>query len=309
MKHNTTHETLLARWIEGSLTTEETRILAEMEGIEELKEMLTSLEEVELPPMNMDAAWDKLAQKTIHAPKVSQTKRKNLRPMYFRIAAVAVLLVGIGFWYSVNIRPQEYFANVGTVEEVVLPDGSMVTLNAGSKLKYSKWDWKHNRTINLTGEAFFKVAKGEQFTVKTVHGETKVLGTQFDVYDRGATFEVKCFEGRVQVSGYNQASIISKGQGVKITKNTMKQLQVAGNNPTWMNGQSKFFENSLQEVFDEMERQYILDIDSEGINLNQQFTGVLPNKDLKKALAIITSTMNLTYEISNDNKQIKISSK
>ncbi len=309
MKHNTTHETLLARWIEGSLTTEETRILAEMEGLDELKEMLDSLEEIQLPPMDMDAAWDKLAPKTVHAPKITKTKRRNLRPMYLRIAAVVALLIGVGFWYSVNILPQAYFAEAGTFEEVILPDGSIVTLNSGSSLKYSKWDWKHNRKINLIGEAFFKVAKGERFTVQTPHGETNVLGTQFDVYDRGNTFQVKCFEGRVQVSGYNQASIISKGQGVKMTQNVVKQLNVVANKPAWINGESKFFENSLQEVFDEMQRQYILDIETEGINLNQQFTGVLPNKDLKKALAIITGSMNLTYEISNDNKQIKISSK
>lgn len=309
MKQNITHETLLARWVEGNLTPSEAELLAEMEGIQELKDALGVYEKMGLTPMNLDDAWDRLAPKTIHQPKTIKTKHRALFPTILRIAAAVALIVGVGFWYSSYFLQASFSAKAGHTAMVSLPDGSSVTLNGGSKLSYSKWQWKRERVVNLYGEAFFKVQKGEKFTVKSRHGETTVLGTQFDVYDRGETFQVKCFEGRVRVSDKQQTKVITKGQGVKISHQVAKDLVVNAQNPAWFDGKTKFFENSLQEVFDEMQRQYTLEIETTNVDLNRQFTGVLPNKSLDKALIHLCEAMNLNYQKTDDNRLIKISSK
>jgi len=309
MKHNNTHETLLARWLEGEITPAEAKVLAEMEDLHELKDALGVYEKMELHPLDMENAWAKLAPKTVQAPKTIKTSQRTLFPTIMRIAAAIALIVGVGFWYSAYFLEKSFSADSGKMAMVKLPDGSAVTLNAGSTLHYSKWTWKKKRVVYLNGEAFFEVQKGEKFTVKSAHGETQVLGTQFDVLDRGSTFQVKCFEGKVRVSDKQQTKVITKGQGVKITNNIAKDLVVNAQQPAWFDGQTKFFENSLQEVFDEMKRQYILEIQIDDVDLTRQFTGVLPNKNLDKALQQLCGAMNLNYQKTDDKNHIKISSK
>ncbi|HHB77615.1 MAG TPA: DUF4974 domain-containing protein [Saprospiraceae bacterium] len=308
MKQNT-QETLLARWIEGDITPAEADLLAEMDGIQDLKDALHVYEGMSLTPMNLDEAWSKLAQKTVLQPKTIKTKHRSLFPTILRVAAAVALIVGVGFWYASYFLNADFTADAGQTALVTLPDGSAVTLNSGSKLSYSKWQWKRHRIVQLTGEAFFKVQKGEKFTVQSPHGQTSVLGTQFDVFDRGETFQVKCFEGRVKVSDRQQTKVITKGQGIKISAQGIKDLDVSASKPAWFDGQTKFFENSLQEVFEELQRQYILEIDSDNVDLSRQFTGVLPNNNLDKALNYLCDAMNLTYQKTNDNRLIKISSK
>lgn len=309
MKHNITHETLLARWLEGEITPAEAKLLAEMEGLQELKDTLDVYENMGLPPMDMEQAWARLASNTVQAPKTIKTNHRSLFPTIMRFAAAIALIVGVGFWYAAYFLEQSFYANPGKTALVTLPDGSEATLNAGSTLSYSKWTWKNKRIVHLTGEAYFKVQKGEKFTVKTAHGETQVLGTQFDVYDRGNTFQVKCFEGKVRVSDKQQTKVITKGQGVKISNKMVKNLVVGAHQPAWFEGETKFFENSLQEVFDEMQRQYILEIQTDGVDLTRQFTGILPNKNLDRAMTRLCEAMNLNYQKTDDKNHIKISSK
>ncbi len=308
MKQNNTHETLLARWIEGDLTPKEAEQLAEMEGLQDLRDALDVYDDMELPAYDLNKAWDRLAAKTIYAEKTIKTKHKSLFPTMMRIAAAIALIVGIGLGYSTYFRPKQFFTSAGQTAQVTLPDGSAVTLNAGSGLDYTLWQWKRNKVVHLTGEAFFKVTKGQKFTVKTPQGQTAVLGTQFDVLDRGKTFQVKCFEGKVWVTNQVTEKIITKGQGVKFSGQVAKDLDVTSHKPGWMAGESKFFENSLQEVFDEMQRQFTLEIQSDGVDMSRRFTGVFSNQNLEKALATVCGAMHLTYEIKNDQKLVKISS-
>jgi len=309
MKHNITHETLLARWLEGEITPAEAKLLAEMEGLQELKDTLNVFDDMGLPPMDMEHAWARLASKTVDAPKTIKTSHRTLFPTIMRTAAAVALIVGIGYWYTSYFLEQSFSADIGHTAMVTLPDGSLVTLNAGSTLNYSKWAWKNRRVVNMTGEAYFKVKPGEKFTVKSAHGETEVLGTQFDVYDRGNTFQVKCFEGKVRVSDKQQTKIIVKGQGVKISQEIAKDLVINALQPAWFNGETKFYENSLQEVFDEIQRQYTLEIQIDDVDLTRQFTGVLTNKNIDKALNHLCGAMNLNYQKNNDKNLIKISSK
>ncbi len=309
MKHKNTHETLLARWLEGDITPAEADLLAEMDGIQELKDTLDVFHNMGLPSMDMERAWAELAPKTVQAPQTIKTNHRTLFPTIMRIAAAVALIVGVGFWYAAYFLEKSFSASAGQTALVILPDGSEVKLNASSTLSYSKWTWKRKRIVHLNGEAYFKVQKGEKFTVKSTHGETQVLGTQFDVYDRRNTLQVKCFEGKVRVSDKQQTKVITKGQGVKITDKVAKDLVINAHQPAWFDGETKFFENSLQEVFDEIQRQYILEIQLGDVDVNRQFTGVLPNNNLDKALQHLCEAMNLKYQKTDDKNHIKISSK
>ena len=91
----------------------------------------------------------------------------------------------------------------GSKTNVILPDGSQVWLNAGSKLSYDKNYGNTIREINLTGEAFFDVVHNVEkpFIIHTSKMDIKVLGTRFNVksYPTDKTTEATLIRGSIEV--------------------------------------------------------------------------------------------------------------
>src|SRR5437588_18774 len=77
----------------------------------------------------------------------------------------------------------EFFTQNGSRTNLVLPDGTRVWLNAGSRITYDKNYGITLREVGLTGEAFFDVAhnSGKPFVIHTARIDIKVLGTRFNV--------------------------------------------------------------------------------------------------------------------------------
>jgi transmembrane sensor len=98
--------------------------------------------------------------------------------------------------------------------QIVLPDGSKVWLNAASSLKYPAEFTGTDRLVELTGEAYFEVAKDKAhpFKVKTAKQEVEVLGTHFDVnsYADEAHVATTLLEGSVKVTSSNKKQIVIK---------------------------------------------------------------------------------------------------
>jgi len=91
----------------------------------------------------------------------------------------------------------------GSKSKVVLPDGSQVWVNSGSKLSYaSNFDGKI-REVYLNGEAYFEVTKNPKkpFIVHTSGIDIKVLGTEFNVkaFDMESTIEATLIRGSIEV--------------------------------------------------------------------------------------------------------------
>ncbi|MCB4800365.1 FecR family protein, partial [Neotamlana laminarinivorans] len=97
---------------------------------------------------------------------------------FMKVAAVLVVLLTSSYFLFFN-NTKSFETQIAQTETFKLPDESEVILNAQSKLSFSKKEWETNRNLKLQGEAFFKVTKGEKFTVNTKAGSIQVLGTQF----------------------------------------------------------------------------------------------------------------------------------
>lgn len=186
----------------------------------------------------------------------------------------------------------------------MLPDQSMYTLNAGSELIYDSENWKSERKINLSGEAFFEVEKGEKFQVNTANGQVKVLGTSFNVRSRADVLEVKCRTGKVGIF-----SNAGKDFGVLTPQNALSisgekivdkwQLSQA-ENKDWTAGILRFKNAKLEEVLRELERQFDVKINSQNID-NQQITSCnFQNKDLDNALITTLKPLGIGYVIGAD---------
>ena len=88
-----------------------------------------------------------------------------------------------------------------------LPDGSIVWLNADSKLSYSESFSRKNRNVRLEGEGYFEVEHGEHpFVIQTDSAQIKVLGTKFNVKNYGDEnyIKVSLLEGSIVLLCINQ---------------------------------------------------------------------------------------------------------
>lgn len=135
------------------------------------------------------------------------SNRINFYKYAFRVSAVAIvfLLCGISslffLWQSEKTAVEaveeykEYVVEVpaGAKSKVTFPDGSVVWLNAGSKVKYDSNFAKESRNVALSGEGYFEVSKNEElpFVVNTGNLSVKVLGTKFNLKSYEEDSEVK----------------------------------------------------------------------------------------------------------------------
>jgi transmembrane sensor len=122
------------------------------------------------------------------------TKSRPARFKYFssvlKYAAIALLALLIGkYVVPVKDKPTPFalknqiIVPLGSKSNIILPDGTTVLLNAGSKLAYSFSYGNTTREVILEGEAYFKVAKNREkpFIVQTAKASIKALGTEFNV--------------------------------------------------------------------------------------------------------------------------------
>lgn len=161
-------------------------------------------------------------------PRPGPSRRAPVAPSgsWLRAAAVFVLL-GAAVWQAI---PVSHSAAAGERMAVILPDGSDVTLNASSSLRYRRgFAWvpgvpQGRRVVRLEGEAFFNVTEHRRpFQVSTGGARVTVLGTRFNVHARAATaresgVRVDVEEGRVLVAvqGSPAAAEVGAGEGVRV---------------------------------------------------------------------------------------------
>ena len=209
------------------------------------------------------------------------------------------------FYFSFNTNKTEILIAQGKQVIIYLPDSSKITANADSKIVYNEKTWAENRTLTLSGEAFFEVKKGSRFTVVTNNGKVEVLGTSFNVYNRANNFEIACFTGKVKVSNQqNESKIITKGEAITLEDDkTLKKYNYNKETTAqWKTGNFYFGAKPLTDVFDELQRQYDIELELPDIS-DRVYTGSFNNEDLESALISICVPMNLSYTKQN-NKYI-----
>ncbi|HET8809678.1 MAG TPA: FecR domain-containing protein, partial [Flavobacteriaceae bacterium] len=218
-------------------------------------------------------------------------------------------VIGFGSYFAFfNPTETQVESLVGTTENIVLPDGSSVVLNAVSSLRYDPENWEQNREVHLTGEAFFHVAKGEQFNVVTDAGTISVLGTQFNVKQRPGYFEVSCYEGLVSVKTSKDSLLLPAGKSVRIVNGTAQKNTTKRPSPSWTKGISSFQSVPFSQVIAELERQYQLEIHlkTRTFDVDQLFTGSFAHNNLETALKSVTVPFNLVYQLKNDAVILKV---
>lgn len=283
--------------------------------LEEARLLVANLRFEEAPPDNTQVSriWERIEASTAGSKKVPFWNPVRLS---LALAAGLALLLAIYLVFSPAERIT-YAAAPGETIELTLPDGSRVVLNAGSQLSYNRTGWKEgSRAVELDGEAYFSVSKGQgTFTVNSALGYLTVLGTKFNVLDRGEKWEVRVFEGRVAVEAVG-ASQVELTQGyLSHYDKTQASIRVdtfryeLEQYRDWKSGYFYYDVAALKTVIEEIGRQYNKKVDFDTELLGLTFTGPFRKADLDQTLEEILFPYRDKLKYSVDAEAIVIEKK
>ena len=192
--------------------------------------------------------------------------------------------------------------------QLELSDGTRIHLNAGSTLRYPFQFIKgKDRTVFLTGEAFFQVTRGEdKFTVTTGDIETEVLGTEFNVssYGNNTNTEIVLLEGSVQVHGDETRVMVPNEKLVHIAATGKWELETvdAADYVSWRDGVLWFRNEPFNEIIPKLERHYNIELANRYDEIkNKRFTGRFEREGIEEVLNVFKMALDFKYKISQQN--------
>ncbi|MBC8755374.1 FecR domain-containing protein [Kordia sp. YSTF-M3] len=284
-------DTFLARWLADDLNAEEKMRFENSAEYQDYLQIIESADQLEAPSFDKQVMLKSIQEK--QQTTASKTRKLNTSWMY---AAAAVVLLFVGLSYVYLNSGETFETGYGNQLTVTLPDGSEAILNSKSSLTFNEKSWDDDRTVALDGEAYFKVKKGEKFTVTTSSGTIEVLGTQFNVLTDTDMLEVKCHEGKVKVSSKTQkTAILTQGNAFSFIEGKTASWNFDIHNSTWREGESNFREMPLKHVITALQDQYEVQFIIEDIDTAERFTGSFSHTNLKLALRTVFVPMEISY--------------
>jgi transmembrane sensor len=189
--------------------------------------------------------------------------------------------------------------------QINLPDGSRVWLNSASSLRYPVRFTGGAREVEISGEAYFEVAKqkGMPFRVKNARQTIEVLGTQFNVmaYPDEGSINTTLLEGSVRIrSGRNDKTLVP-GQQARNGANGIDVLSVDTEEVVaWKNGFFIFKSEDAHSILRQIARWYDVKIDIQGDISGKNFGGKISrSRNVSEVLEVLESTGSLKFEVIN----------
>jgi len=230
------------------------------------------------------------------------------------IAAASILAVLAGAMIIMRVRSsgqQVLATNYGQLRVEHLPDGSEVTLNANSRIRYANnWHDGGPREVWMDGEAFFQVRKTlnhSTFLVHTDRFDILVTGTQFNVVSRPGLANIMLREGSVIVHGKDGKELdMVPGDFVQWGQQGLNRRVVLRDSVlAWKDRRLYFDKTPLKEVATIIENQYGLKVRlSEPRIGDSTVTGIIRNNDLDALLKAVKAATDL--EVINTGDEILI---
>lgn len=216
------------------------------------------------------------------------------------VAACLVLMAGVGLGWQpqrwIDDLGADYVSAPGQVRTVTLADQSQVTLDADSAIAVHFTDGERHVQLRR-GAAFFQVTHtGEPFVVDGGRGETRVLGTQFEVRLQPAGAQVTVLSGRVGVKAAADLpqQILTAGQRVSYDQaHTSDPASVDSESQlAWRQGWLNYYRTPMADVISDLSRYYPGRI----VVLNDQLaskkiSGSFPSNDPQAVLAALKSVV------------------
>lgn len=285
--------------------------------------VILSGDEDDIQNWELDEVWQKLSEARAHyeAPETTGARVIPLRFWQRRATLIAaavgllLLIAGITLFKLTYNPPIEYATNYGEKRTIQLPDSSVVVLNANSRLTIpSKWTYNSPREVKLKGEAFFSVfhkINNQKFIVYTSDGiQVEVLGTEFNVSDRGSKSRVVLASGKVRLNiartGNNKQVIMMPGELVEVPDKagtiTKREVNTALYT-SWKDNKLVFDNTSLREIATILKEDYGYTIIFQDTALaDKKITAYLDAGSLNDILVTLSETLGI--KITQKNQKI-----
>lgn len=282
-----------------------------------------------------DDAWKKFSAARMAEKQESTpfTVYKNTSRLLRVAAAIAILAVGSwAFWLTTlnkTLDAGQFATNAGQIEQITMKDGSVITLNANSRVEFKVTE--KSREIKLQGMAHFEVAKNPNapFVIESNNNKVTVLGTGFDVQSyAGKPLQVTVNHGKVKVEKISnntmlESVILTKGMRVRENLNqanaTNKRSQIFAVDSNvnleavkWESGNLIFTNAPIDDVVNAIETRYskklqvrilkptciITPTGPSNQTSDLQFTGVFKNTDeFSTVVKTIEIALGLQFEV------------
>ena len=340
MEEKTTYYSgLITRYFSGEILEDELRLLSDWlkqepqneESFKQYKKTWQLLEKQHIhSSVDVNQEWESMQTKMAASGSVdevkivslNQDKSKNihfLRQILKVAASVTILLVSTFLLYFYFSKPANIVVTAqATTIEQRLPDGSVVSLHAGSQIIYPEKFASNHRNVELKGEAYFKVAhdRTKPFVVASGDARVEVLGTQFNVntYSSDGAMEVVLTSGKVSVyykANPKQNVLLMPGEKAELNV-VQKQIHKSANtDPNYMAWKTHIltFENeNLAQVIATLQKVYqtpILLSDNQlaGCRVTVSFN----DQTLGSILEVLKETLDL--QINQNGNTIVVSGK
>ncbi|SHM19006.1 FecR family protein [Chitinophaga sp. CF418] len=278
------HE-LARKWLAGTATEEEINILMQWYGKEE-----------------MDAIGNE-----------DSPRKRHLSTVWWMAAAV---VIAAGIWALYPKRDEKKLVVYVPREQqnrIVLPDSSVVWLNADSKLQYN--DGAQRREVMLSGEAFFDVKKGARpFVVKAGNSITTVLGTSFNIkaYSGEPTL-ITVASGKIRVEDEKKhITVLTANKQITLEKQTDSSAERTVNATVyhaWINGGFEVNNETFESIANMLSRKYdvAFHFENDALKKCTFIASFDEHTPMERILELLCKINNSTYRISQDKKEIYIS--
>jgi len=269
------------------------------------KDADTRFPEIELQyAVSKEEVWAGLSRQ-MEEPQ-QEARSVSLNPFY-RIAFAASLIMLLGLTGFLRFYTKTVYTSAGQHLTLSLPDSSVIELNAQSVIKFHPYWFSFTRTVTLDGEAFFKVVHGNRFKVKSLQGETTVLGTSFNIFSRDNEYSVTCFTGKVRVvsAGKSERVLLNPNEQAYLNKEGFLRFVQEVNVQTvksWRDNMFVFTGSPIVSVLQEIERQYDIKIHFKadpGLTYTGNFSKSLSEKEV---LDLVCTSLGLTFEARSGNE-------
>ncbi len=267
----------------------------------------------EEPEKDLSIVFDQLREQVRREQPHTISFQKRMIRFYSSIAAV-LLLPLLAFTIFILAEKNnkgesawaEIYAPPGARTKFVLPDGSKGWLNSNTRLKYPL-NFSHNRHLDLSGEAYFEVAKNKKYplTVSTPSLDIRVTGTIFSVsaLTEESTTDVILEEGKVEIynPGIGLAAVMKPDQKFEFD-NLNKKYQIKTLNAlkynAWKDGLLIFRNEQLDDVFKRLSRWYNVKINISDEQIKRyRYRATFKNEPIEEVIRLIALTLPIEYKI------------
>ena len=315
---------LLEQFFNGTITKQEVKqLLEELKNDEFEKEWMK--DQWDQAPEMMNKAVQKQIMANIKAD-ITPTRTFKMKQWLAVAASLLLILTTSLSGYLLYEGQNKKLAGdmTVTVEKgqkvaLTLPDKSRVWVNSGSTLTYGSRFNKHERIIELNGEAYFEVAKNKNapFIVESHGFSVEALGTTFDVkaYADEKQISTVLMEGKVEVGDALNKINLTPNQKVtynRETKSMQKSDVVDGLiYADWRYNKLNFNSETFENIAAVLERNYNVKFVFEAQSLKKyRYSGTIGNTSLESLLQIFAMTSPISYHMKdsviymNENKRM-----